>query len=62
MHWKYTVTTQIHLTYWRKGIFALIRKCIRGRKLTLSHSESCFGTHMPIERLIGNDEYQSVEH
>jgi hypothetical protein len=50
------------LIYWRKGIFALNRKCICGELFTLSHSERCFGTYLPMEDMIEKEEYLNVEH
>jgi hypothetical protein len=61
LHWKYSPSAQRHLIYWRKGIFALNRRCICGGRFTLSHSETCFGTHLTIEEQIRQDEFKNVE-
>jgi len=58
----YNAETQQHLIYWRKGMFAIGRKCICGERFTLSHAERCFGTHMKIEDMIAEDEYSNVNY
>jgi len=59
---RYNANTQQHLIYWRKGMFAIGRKCICGERFTLSHAERCFGTHMKIEEMIAEDEYSKVNY
>jgi len=53
--------TQRHLVYWRKGMFAHNKNCICGQKFTLSHADRCFGTHMPMEKMIEEGEYDNVD-
>lgn len=62
LHHSINTQTQRHLVYWRKGIFGLNRNCICGQKFTLSHSELCFGVHMPIEELLAQGDYIIVEY
>jgi len=59
---RYDANSLRHLIYWRKGVFAIGRKCICGESFTLSHAERCFGTHMKIEGLIAEDEYSNVKY
>jgi len=57
---RYDAETQRQLIYWRKGMFAIGRKCICGESFTLSHAERCFGTHMKLEEMIAAGEYSNV--
>jgi len=59
---RYNAKTQQRLTYWRKGMFAIRRKCICGERFTLSHAERCFGTYMKMEEMIAEDEYSNVNY
>jgi len=59
---RYNAETQHQLIHWRKGTFALGRKCICGERFTLSHAERCFGTHMRMEEMIAEEEYSNVKY
>jgi len=59
---RYNAETQQQLIYWRKGMFAIGRKCICGESFTLSHAERCFGTHMKMEEMIATEEYSNVKY
>jgi len=59
---RYNAETQQQLIYWRKGMFAIGRKCICGESFTLSHAERCSGTHMKMEKMIAPEEYSNVKY
>jgi len=45
-----------YLIYWRKGMFAIGRKCICGERFTLSYADVLDYTHMTMEEMIAREE------